>query len=190
MKSIKMLLVIVLTLAMIFTFAACGGSSDGSDQGSDQQEQGGTAAEGMPEYVYASVGGVNIMPGGNYADVEGKIGDETKPSERIEPCDPEVETADIEYYFEGVQLTTKEGGLIRMISLDFEAGGDNVLFGGKIGAGSTVDDVKALMGEPEEDGEDEYTLRYYFDKGNCMFYKGEDDPNTVTGVIIGYDDMA
>ena len=215
MKSWKKLLVLLLALTMVFAFTACGGSDQADDQTADDQQAeepadeqaeepaetpdgqaADASASGIPDYVYVEVNGTKIIPGGNYADIEGKIGDETKPSERIEPCDPDAESADQEYYFDGYSLTTvADTGLIRMIDVDQSLGeGKDALLAGKLPLGCTVDEVKAIFGEPganELDNEDESFLQYYYgeDDGMIMFYKDEEGNNTITGYIMSFNDM-
>ena len=212
MKTWKKLIALLLALALVFAFVGCGGNDQASDdQTADDQQSEEPAEEpaetpddqtadasttGIPDYVYVEVNGTKIIPGGNYADIEGKIGEETKPSERIEPCDPEAESADQEYYFDGFEITTvADTGLIRMIDVDQSLGdGRDALLAGKLPLGCTVDEVKAIFGEPganELDSEDESFLRYYYgeDDGMIMFYKDEEGNNTITGYIASFNDM-
>ena len=208
MNSLKKLLIILLALAVVFCFAACGGSDQQDQAADDQQEEQAeaqddaqeeatddqsAAPEGenmLPDTVYVTVNGIDIYPGSNYNDIAGKIGDEVKPSERIEPCDPEFESADNEYYFDGLEITANDDGLIRMINVyEGEGTGAEVLFSGKLALGSAVDEFKAILGEPEADAEDESFLPYYYDNGNMLCYKDEADNTKVNSYIIGFNDI-
>ena len=190
MKSFKKLLVVLLAIVMVFAFAACGGSDNGGESEPAGDDQGSATIEGIPEEVFITVGDTVVQAGGDYGDYEGKLGDEIKPSERIEPCDPNTETADIEFYFDGLTLTTKEGGLVRMVDVaESEGNGPEILFSGKVGVGASVDEFKAIMGDRQPDTDDDDFVAYYFDMGNLLLYLEENDHTTVTSFIMGYNDL-
>ena len=200
MKTKKFLL-LALILVMVFTFAACGGSSEEPagepDETADDQAADGSASDAptvesaLPEGVFVLMNGTEVRVGDNYANIEGKIGDEIQPAERVEPCDPELDTPVINYYFNGVQITTNDEGVIASVLLDERVGDASACdasFGGKVKLGDPIDGVKEILGEPEADNEDDSFLMYYYgdegDTENIMFYKDEDGNNTMTGVTF------
>lgn len=181
----KKLLLLLLMLMVVFTFSACGGTDEPA-----ADEQGGGAADegGFPEEVFLLMNGNEVRIGDNMADFEGKLGDEIKPSETIQPCDPNFETATVEYYFNGVQITTNEEGVIATISLDERNGETDAAFAGKVKLHDSMDGIKEVLGEPEEGNEDELFVNYYYgsedDPGVLLFYKDEEGNNTMTGFVM------
>ena len=186
MKAKKIFL-LALMLVMVFTFSACGGSSEPAAEGGS--ESGAPTVEtAYPEGTFILMNGTEVRIGTNMADLEGKIGEELKPSETIQPCDPNLDKPTVEYYFQGVNITTNEEGIIANIMLDERDGETDSSFGGTVKLGDSIDGVKAILGEPEEGNEDEMFITYYFgpeeDQDMVMVYKDEDGNNTMTGIIL------
>lgn len=183
----KKVLLLALMLMVVFCFSACGGSSEpAGDQGSDAP----TVETAFPEEAFILMNGTEVRIGDNFANVEGKIGEEVKPSEKVEPCDPEVETATIEHYYDGVRITTTEDGIICTLSLDVRDGETDSSFGGKVKLGDPISGIKELLGDPKDGDEDEMFMSYYYgpedDPQNILFYKDEAGNETMDGFVMSY----
>ncbi len=178
----KKFLAVVLMMLLVFTFAACG-SSDSGDGGSDSGAP--TAETAIPQEAFLTMNGTEVHIGDNFANVDGKIGEETKPSETIQPCNPNLEKPTVEHYYEGVHITTTEDGIIATVSMDVRDGECDSAFGGKVKLHDPISGVKEILGEPEADNEDEMFLTYYFgDDCNIMFYKDEAGNETMDGFVM------
>ena len=193
MKAKKFLL-LALMLIVVFTFAACGGSGEpaGSTEPADSAEPAESGAPTVetdfPEETFILMNGTEVRVGDNMANLEGKLGEETQPAETIEPCDPNIDLTTVQYFFNGVQITTNEEGVISDISLDIRNGETDSSFGGKVKIGDSIDGVKEILGEPEEGNEDDMFITYYFgpeeDTSMVMVYKDEEGNNTMDGIIL------
>lgn len=161
-------------------------AEESADESAEEPAEEPAATGNIADAVFVEVNGTKIVPGENYADIEGKIGDETKPSERVEPCDPEFEDADMNYFFDGYELTTvADTGFVRIIMVDERCGdGRDALLCGKLALGCTADDIHAVLGEPAPEDEDEMFITYTYDNGNIIVYKDEEGKNTITGYVI------
>ncbi len=186
MKAKKFFL-LALMIMVVFTFSACGGSGEPAGSG-EAQDGPATVETSLPEGAYILMNGTEVRVGDNIANLEGKLGEETQPSETIQPCDPNLDMPTVQYYFNGVNLTTNEDGVISDIALDIRNGETDSSFGGKVKLGDPIDGVKEILGEPEEGNEDDMFITYYFgsedDPEMVMVYKDEEGNNTMTGIII------
>ncbi|MBQ1400851.1 MAG: hypothetical protein IIY99_00730 [Firmicutes bacterium] len=176
----KKIFLVVLMLMVVFTMAACGGESSGGQSGDAP-----TAEVAFPQEVFITMNGTEVRVGDNFANVEGKIGEEVRPSETLEPCDPNFETATVEHYYDGVHITTNEEGIIATISLDIRDGETDSAFAGKVKLGDPTDSIKEVLGDPAD--EDDMFISYYFgDEEDCniLIYKDEAGNGTLDGLVF------
>ena len=138
-KILSILLVVTLSAALL---AGCSGQKKPS-----QPEEQPAAAE--PEGVYVAMNGVNISLGIPFADLQDKLGEESKPSETINSCDENSDWKQTMHFYDGVTVTEDKDGLIDGV----EVSGDTASLMGKIKIGATADEVKEALGEPDTDAE-------------------------------------
>ena len=183
----KKWLVLLLALVMVFTMAACGSNDEPSEDQTEPQDQTepadtANAETALPQEAYVLMNGVEVRVGDQIADIEDKIGEQTQPSETIQPCDPEAEDPTVEYYYPGVKITTNMDGVIAVLSLDERNGETDSAFLGTVKLGDPVDGIKAVLGEGEED--DMFLQYQYGDTDGILVYKDEEGNDTFTGVVI------
>ena len=182
MDKFKKTLALLLAIAMIFAFAACGGDTSEEPSGDGEAQEEGAA--GLPEELFVTFDGTAVTIGMNINDVIDSIGEQTMPAQTVEPCDPDAEGAEVEYVFDGYQLNTTEEGIIKMIIVDQRFGsGENALFSGKVALGQPCDEIKAILGEDAADGDETY-FYYTYDGGNIIIYKDDQGNDTILGYTI------
>ncbi len=123
---------------------------------------------------FVTFNGTDVHIGDAYDDIKDKLGDETKPSEKIEPCDG-GDYIQIMHYFDGFTLTTLRDEKVIGLELPRDGAGD-VAINGKVKKGDTAETVKEALGTPAS--EDEYSINYNADKANLMIY-------TENGTVVG-----
>ena len=110
--------------------------------------------------------GVDISTGMTFADIKDKLGNEVKPSETIEPCDG-GDFIQIMHFYDGLTVTTLRDEIVHSLELQ-EAGANDALIQGKLKIGDQVEEVKRILGKPEN--EDEYAVSYTIGTANVMIY--------------------
>ena len=167
-------------------------SSDASSGSSGQASAASTELDpvsGLPTNAYFTVNGTKVAPGMKLADVKDSLGKEIQPSETIQPCDPTMENPTVEYYYNGIQITTSQEDVITMVDVRIpEEGTCEALFAGEIKLGDPVDSIKECLGEGDDD--DEVALTYHpGDNSIIMVYKDDEGNNTISGIILASYDL-
>lgn len=162
MKSIKKFMVLMIALVMVLSFTACGGN-----EASEPQEDQSTAAV-QPEDIFAVVNGQEVRLGDAYEDIKASLGDEAKPEDVVEPCgDDTTDWLKTIHYYNGVSIHHNIDGIVEHIDINTnDVGEGDVTFMGKIKLGDSIEDIKALLGEPRE--EDEWAINYMI--GDVFIY--------------------
>lgn len=102
---------------------------------------------------FVTVNGFKLDATQNYNDIKDKLGKESKPSEKYEPCDP-TEEESIYYFYEGVSIEAALDGRILAIRLACDdAKSCTILVSDAIKAGDTLDDAVAKFGDPASGNE-------------------------------------
>ena len=165
-----------IVISMLLIVAALAGCS------SDKKAETETAA--AEEGVYVSINEVKVHTGQAYADVKDALGDEIKPSETIESCDPDSDWVQIMHYYAGTIVSEdKDGNIMSIEVTDREQASDAAFLCAPdpVRLGDKFEDVKTIIGEPDQ--EDEYSL--FYTSGDPMIYIYLDEnAGTVTGIML------
>ena len=135
------------------------------------------AAPGQ-EGVFVTVNGVELCTGIPYAEYKEQLGEEIKPAEEVLACDPSSDWKQTMHFYQGVTVSEDKDGLVN--SIQVEAGDAAIL--GKLGIGSTREEVKALLGQPDE--EDEWNLFYSSTQPQIMFISSETDSERIASFNV------
>ena len=130
------------------------------------------------EDIFVTVNGVDVYTGVPYAEYKEQLGEEIKPAEEVLACDPSSDWKQIMHFYQGVTVSEDKDGLVN--SIQVEAGDAAIL--GKIGVGSTREEVKALLGQPDE--EDEWSLFYSSTQPQIMFTSSETDSDRIASFNV------
>ncbi len=125
------------------------------------------------EGIFVTVNGVEVYTGVPYAEYREKLGKEIKPAEEVLACDPGSDWKQTMHFYQGVTVSEDKDGLVN--SIQVEAGDAAIL--GKLGIGATREEVKALLGQPDE--EDEWSLFYSSTQPQIMFIPAETDGDRI-----------
>ncbi len=150
-------------------------SSEASSEGSEAASSEGTGYS----LVYD---GATVKVGDVFEDIKESLGKETQPSEEIEPCDPDAALTTM-YYYEGFTISvTDDDGLVAFINVG--EGSDKVSTDKGIKVGDTMDRVKEVYGEP--DNETEYVMQYTIDGKYDVSFSKADDGKTISTMYIAF----
>ena len=169
MKIKKTHLLTVLCFILAASLCGCGKDKDKKDA-KNQNEASSEA--------YLSYNGTDIVMGSSFDAIKDKLGNETAPSETIQPCDGGDYVTTI-YFYEGIEVTKLErDGSIVNIALSMNGNSDASICG-KIKKGDSTDSVKEAFGTPAS--EDEYMLNYTIGTSSVVIYT---DNGVVTGAAL------
>ena len=169
MKIKKFHLLTVLCLILAASLCGCGKDKDKKDNDS---------SAGASSEAYLSYNGTNIVMGSSFDSIKDKLGNETQPSQTIQPCDGGDYVTTI-YFYDGIEITKLErDGSIVNLSLTMDGNSDASICG-KVKKGDSTDSVKEALGTPES--EDEYMLSYTIGTSSVVIYT---DNGVVTGAAF------
>ncbi len=170
---------IALCLVLLLTaLSACGGKTPASNEPSQQNEP---AADAL----WVALGEQKLTLGMPFAEAENALGSETRPSEKMYPCDGTNEWNEIRHYYAGLTVGEDRDGKIDLIELDPASGASEASLNGAVQPGCTTDEALAALGEPDYPLDD--------DTGGLLFTRGGvtalvlldfDTKATVTGVNL------
>ena len=151
------------------------GSADGSDN---------SAVTGLAASARVTYNGVTFGTGDKASDIVASLGDQARPSDTSKPCIPDAGEM-TNYYFAGMIISASQYDVITNISFtkDYGDGTEAKTVDG-IGLGSTADEIKAALGNP--DYEDEYGISYNADKLSLSIVFDDDK----TAMSITIEDMS
>ena len=165
-KALAFLLTVLLVAAL---FVGCGNTEKPAET-----TEAPAATEPVPEGNYVTINGQNVTIGIPFAEVSDKLGEEIRPSETIDSCDPNSDWKQTMHFYTGVTVTEDKDGLIDSIQIS-EAG---ILFNGQLQVGMTSEEVIAVLGEPVTP--QPWGL-YYEDSNPYTYFSMDED----TGIIVG-----
>ena len=136
-----------------------------------------TQAPENQDFFWFTLNGVEIHLGVPYAELKEKLGDEAKPSETIEACDPNSDWVQIQHYYPGITVSEDKDGNVFGIELsEWAVGPGDATLNGVLKVGvSTREDVVKALGEPEPN---EYGIFYDWNDYRLAIYLNEE-----TGIL-------
>lgn len=171
-KTVAILLTLLMLAALL---AACAKTEQPA--GTQAPETKAPETEAVPEGVYVAFNGVNLVPGGPFAELKDKLGAETKPAETIDSCDENSDWQQTSHYYGDVRITENKDGMVEGIEV---SGSSDAALNGVIRIGTTADEVKAVLGEP---GTDQPWGLYYEDLPMVNVFLDE-ETGKVTGFMV------
>ena len=125
---------------------------------------------------YFKAGDVEIRMGMPFAELATQLGEEAKPAETVNACDPASDWKQISHFYPGITINEDKDGLVFGAEMtQREVPGGEVTFGDTVMVNSAPEDVRALLGEPESEDMgslfytiDGYTVAFYFDEENYL----------------------
>ncbi|SEF86048.1 hypothetical protein SAMN04487934_10491 [Eubacterium ruminantium] len=170
--KIKKLLLTALTGALLLgSLTACGSKDDDKKESTTaattEKKAEATTDDNKAEGAFISFNGVDLQGGQVFDDVKDKLGAETKPSDRIEPCGG-GDYIQIIHYYDGLELTTLRDEKIVGLSIPMDSK-STAAINGKITNGASAADIKAVLGD-KPDMEDADMISYSFGKTQVNFY--------------------
>lgn len=141
-----------------------------------------TDADGM----YLLINGARVEPGMRYADVRDCLGGQTAPDQEIGSCD-NPSFVRIVHFYPGLTVTENPDGVIWGMELSsvFAGEGDAALKG-TIRIGTPLEEVLAILGEPENASsvKEDRTLIYQPENQDLYIFLDPDGKDTVTGISM------
>ena len=132
-----------------------------------------TEAADQQDFFWFTLNGTEIHMGVPYAELKEKLGDEAKPSETIEACDPSSDWVQIVHFYPGITVNEDKNGNVFGIELgEYNVGPGDAVINGTLKVGvSTRDDVVSVLGEPEPN---EYGMFYNWNGYMLAVYLDEE----------------
>lgn len=126
------------------------------------------------ELFWFTLNGEEIHLGVPYAELAEKLGDEAKPSETIESCDPGSDWITIQHYYPGITVNEDKNGNVFGIEMsEWAVGPGDVTVNGVLKLGeATEEDVYEVLGKPEEPNE--YGIFYDWNGYHLGIYLNDD----------------
>ncbi len=125
--------------------------------------------------VYVDVNGEKIVLGVPFEELKDKLPAETQPAETIDSCDPDSDWKQTIHYYDGFVVKENKDG----VAMAIEVSEGEYTVNGQIKIGSTRDEVKAVLGQPDDDTE--WGLYYTTTMPLMNFYVDEE-----TGLVTGF----
>lgn len=187
MKFTKILSLLLAVLMIAALFVGCTPETKPTDAQTEKQTEKQTEAqteaqtdapattEAPAAEVYVEVNGEKIVLGVPFEELKDKLPAETQPAETIDSCDPDSDWKQTIHYYNGFVVKENKDGVATAI----EVSEGEYAVNGKIKIGSTRDEVKALLGEPDDDTE--WGLYYTSTMPLMTFFLDEE-----TGLVTGF----
>ena len=155
--NLKRTFAVVLTLALIAALLiGCAKTEKPAETQASTEASKPAATEAAPvetepaetDGVFIVLNGVNVTTGVAYASIADRLGDETRPPETIEACDPASDWRQTMHYYGDNIVTEDKDGIIDTIQIY----NDEAALMGQFRIGAAAEDVRALFGTPETEG--------------------------------------
>ena len=150
-KTVAILLAALLIAALLL---GCSDAKQPAESPASTPAQNGAPEPAGQDSIFVTVNGTELRIGVPYAELKDKLGSEIKPAEEVLACDPSSDWKQTMHFYQGVTVSEDKDGLVNSIQIE---GGDAAILG-KIGVGSTREEAKAVLGQPDE--EDGWSLFY------------------------------
>lgn len=177
--KIKRVIAILAALLMVSAlFVGCHETKPGDTQAPGTQAPDTQAPESQPaqsdDFFWFTLNGVEIHMGVPYAELAEQLGDEAKPSETVESCDPGSDWVQIQHFYPGITVhEDKDGKVFGADMSSWSVGPGDVTLNGVLKPGeSTEEDIYSVLGKPEEPNE--YGIFYEWNGYNLGIYLNDE----------------